>query len=1563
VVSRAKILWAARRIRAAVVCSLVVVLGALAFSVTSAAALTGHRFLSHLTEAPPGTPFTEPTSLAVNQATGDTFVADGAAVDEFSSGGEYKTRFGEHVITPGSLHNVAVDKTTGFVYVADLESDVIDVFKPDGSGGFKLIAQWIGLTSTSLFFTEITGVAVDSSAGLVYASDGGQGVVDVFKANATGAEEFTSTLKGGALESPHALATSEKTGQVYVVDGAAVKIYAATGKFEHKVTGAGTPSKEVGEFIGVAVEEATGDLYASALLGGVFQFDATGHWIGEDRSTATNSLIGEPVGIAISPSGDLNIADATGRAVDVFGPNEAVPGVKTNAAAKIERTSAVLKGFVKPEGAAGAAYHFEYGRQTAVSKSGVYEFQTVSTPAAAEGAVEAKIEHLEAGAAYSYRLVGENEHKVAANGLNREFETPVPVSAVTTAPASNVEATSATVHGSLEPEGLETKYRFEYGETKSYGKTSPVPEGETSSTTTANVETHLSGLRSNTTYHYRLAASNKFGTAFGADATFTTLGPPSIASEPATGIGHTSATLNATINPNKLATKYHIEYGETTSYGNTTPEGEIPAPGEKAEKITAALTGLNRATTYHFRVVASNAAGIVDGPDQEFTTVLIESESATEVTGENAKLHAELNPLGSDTKYHFEYGETTSYGSSVPELEADIGSESGEHAVAEYVSGLHPDTTYHYRVVANVEGVAVGGPDRTFTTSAVGASFKLPDGRAYELVSPPDKHGGVIQPLTTYGAIQASDGGEAFAFVVDGPIVEEAEGNRSPEAQQILATRAEHGGWTSQEIATPHGTAYGLRPGKSAEYQVFSSNLALSVVQPFPFGLTALAEPPLSPPQSEAERGHQEKTIYVRNDAPLSPSGSETAIYEQAAANGKVLAVEHHEAQAKPGYVPLVTAHNTKEGAKFGGVGVGNRFQPGLLFMDSTPDLTHVLLKSEQTALTSESEGPGLYEWANGELHLVSVLPGGAPAEGGDVAVGFGFRGNSHEASDVRHAISSDGSRVIWTYLTGEEQEHRVPQEAVGHLYLRDMARGETIQLDAGTGGSHQSEVGAAQFQGASKDDSRIFFTDTRQLTPDSTAVQFNIETHTEAQPDLYECEVVTEAGKLVCRLKDLTADSNANEHANVQGTVLGESEDGSYVYFVAKGVLASGARAGEDNLYLLHFDGTEWSTTYIRTLSPEDGPDWSANRKVVGVGAESLMNLTARVSPNGEHLAFMSNRRLTGYNNTDVNEPEVEVEKVKKKVQHADEEVFLYSTTSGVTCVSCNPSGARPTGVFDTASAGEGVDLVVDQPVTWLGGEGANVDPWLAGNIPGWNALQQETAVYQSHYLSDSGRLFFNSADALVPEVKVRTRTEAIPGNPTASVGVENVYEYEPNGVGACTKSAGCIALISSGTSEKESAFLDASASGNDVFILTAAPLVPQDVDTAYDVYDAHVCTESSPCLTSSSGQSEECKTSSECKPGSFPPPTFQAPPTTASGAGNVTPHSGVLPSKGASKPTLTQAQKLSRALARCRKLPRRTRAQRKARSTCEARARKLYGAKRPASRGTNASARRPVR
>jgi hypothetical protein len=1433
----------------------------LALLLTSAAqAATTHNFLSKVSEAPPGTALKEPAAATVERLSGRVFMGDpgGGVIDVFSSTGTFVTQFGEALEPSG----VAVDESSGDVYVAS--GTAVVVFKPNGKGGYALLSEWEGANTPAKEFGSLAGVAVDDSkgphAGDLYVLDATNSVVDLFKPKPPGPEEaqegaFLSTLKGPKLEEPNAVAVDASTGKLYVADSpqGVVDVYSPSGVFESKVTGAGSPQGsfkgpegEEGNVRALAAEE--GSLYvAEAERHAVSQFNAAGEWVGWVTGTDKGPFL-EPAGVAAAPTGDVYVADSLAGQLDIFGPGVVVPDAQTKAASKIGKATALVNGVVNGDGKA-AKYHFEWGTTEAYGSS------TPSTGAGpGEEKVKAELTGLTAGVSYHFRLVTENENGTNV-GADREFETLPAVEGLSTGPVANLKPTEATLTGTLSPNGTDAHYLFEWGTSTAYGNsTASTDAGSAKEAVAAKAE--LQALSPNTTYHYRLVASNSFGTTQGSDAHFTTSGPPQITSQPTTAITHEGATLNAKIDPGELETTYHFEYGPTTSYGTEVPAGKLP-PSEAFAPVSAPLSGLQIGTVYHFRVVAENAAGKTSGPDQSFETVppaLIEGTSALEVSSSSATLQAQVNPLSHDTTYYFQYGTAPCKPdpASCIDIPAapgkDIGAGEAAVPVSQQIEGLKAQTIYHYRLLAINSLGTSEGPERQLTTQPAEAPFALADNRAWEMVTPPDKHGAPVEALTREGGlILAAQDGNSLTYVANGSIVQEPEGNRSPEQQQDISKRTP-GGWTTQDIATPQTRAQGVSAGQAPEYQYFTPDLSHALVEPW--GDTPFSEPPLAP-------GAKQQTMYIRDDA----TGT---------------------------YLPVVTEGNVPTGTEFG---------QRLHFLSATPDLSHIVLRSE-VALTPPPSGKGLYEWAAGKLQFVSLLPDNKTAA---TEAELGFAGHV-----LAHSISSDGSRVIWT--------SKDENSGAGHVYLRDTATSQTLQLDAAQQVAEPG-TGSAQFQTASADGSNVFFTDKQNLTADSTA-----EAGFPGKPDLYECEVVEEAGKLVCHLKDLTVDHNPGEDANVQGFLLGASENGSSVFMVAQGVLATSesgigekAEAGKDNLYELRLSGASWSTTFVAQLASEDSPEWEGNKQ-----ADTAF-LTARVSPNGRYLAFMSNGSPTGYDNRDATSGK------------RDEEVYLYdSQEARLTCVSCNATGARPHGVLDTVEAGEGLGLVVDRRKVWAE---SGHEHWLAGNIPGWTAQSLVSALFQSRYLSDEGRLYFNSPDHLVPQAKS---------------GKEAVYEYEPSGVGSCeSPSGGCASLLSSGSSGRESAFLEATPSGGDVFFLTAAQLLPQDTDTAFDIYDARVCTQASPCMTPATPAPPGCTTANACRPSE---PGQQAPPgasgsATVTGQGNLPPQPQpkgqplgtkvVVPPK-----PLTRAQHLAKALKACKRVRNHNK-----RAKCEAQARKKYG------------------
>jgi hypothetical protein len=311
---------------------------------------------------------------------------------------------------------------------------------------------------------------------------------------------------------------------------------------------------------------------------------------------------------------------------------------------------------------------------------------------------------------------------------------PAFAGAVTLAPllgqvTATPSTTGATLKATIYPYGADTHYHFEYGPTSSYGTSVPIPDGDAGSAdypATVTEMQAITGLSSSTTYHYRLVASNSVGSATGpeaADKTFTTTGtPPIVAAEPATPIVG-GFKLSGTVNPEGTATTYHFEYGISTAYGTSVPVPAGSAGSASAdEPVSQNITGLLPNTTYHFRLSAQNGGPAVTTADRTFTTPPIgpapptAAVSAPAAVAGGFKLEGAVNPDGVDTKYHFEFGTTTAYGTSLPAPDADIGAGEVAVPVSQEVSGLQPNTTYHYRVVANnAEGPGVS-LDQSFTT-------------------------------------------------------------------------------------------------------------------------------------------------------------------------------------------------------------------------------------------------------------------------------------------------------------------------------------------------------------------------------------------------------------------------------------------------------------------------------------------------------------------------------------------------------------------------------------------------------------------------------------------------------------------------------------------------------------------------------------------------------------------------------------------------------------------------------------------------------------------------------
>ncbi len=343
-----------------------------------------------------------------------------------------------------------------------------------------------------------------------------------------------------------------------------------------------------------------------------------------------------------------------------------------------------------------------------------------------------------------------------------------------------------------------------------------------------------------------------------------------------------------------------------------------------------------------------------------------------------------------------------------------------------------------------------------------------------------------------------------------------------------------------------------------------------------------------------------------------------------------------------------------------------------------------------------------------------------------------------------------------------------------------------------------------------------------------------------------------------------------------VQG-VIGASENGEYIYYATTA----------DELELWHAG----ASTAIAQLSAADGEDvgpYSTYRGPRGDWTPGVGTRTAEVTPDGLGVVFMSRESLPvvgfpeGYRSEGM------------------EEVYVYEAEGGrLFCASCNPSGEPPEHNQETEAGEE-----------------------QAGAAAAFLPISY-SHTYAPRVISEGGgRVFFDSAEPLVAQ---------------DTNGKQDVYEWERDGVGSCGEADGCIYLLSGGTSGSASWLLDASTSGEDVFAISRAELVPGDPYEAFAVYDARVGGVQ-PVVA------PQC-TGSGCQ--GVPPaaPIFATPASvTFAGVGNFpvpSSTSGSVKNKPKAKArALTRAQKLTRALKACRKRPVR------ARVGCEAQARKRYGA-----------------
>jgi hypothetical protein len=468
-----------------------------------------------------------------------------------------------------SPQGVAVNQQTGNVYVWDRSNRRVQQFDRDGN----FIRMWGGDVISSGANNNGTAPEVcDTTAGNVEA-DCKQGT----SGTANGQFGFTGSSGNNGI------AISPSTGDVVVVDpvNRRAQQFTAAGTFVRLIGSSSNFSSNQPSHIAI---DASGIVYASN-GGQVLRYDS--------NISGFHPPITAPTGLPSSTHSIVN-----GLEVD-----------------RVTGNLLVAKG------------------GTAATFTGVYEFDLPADPAAPVDDSTIVDRHQPDGGFLPQGLGIDSAagrlYLSTSTGGNRIVvldDDGAPPAIVTISPPSDVGFDSAMLAGTVNPNGvgLNTTYRFETS--KDGVVWTPVAPDASIGDGTApiSVDDLVENLDANTTYRLRIVATKELGggTTISPEATFVTDAPaPEAETLPATARRATSIMLQTRINPNGSPTTYRFEYGTTTGYGQSAPIPDANAGAGGSDRfISQAVTGLQSATTYHYRVVAESPVGVTIGADRTFTT-------------------------------------------------------------------------------------------------------------------------------------------------------------------------------------------------------------------------------------------------------------------------------------------------------------------------------------------------------------------------------------------------------------------------------------------------------------------------------------------------------------------------------------------------------------------------------------------------------------------------------------------------------------------------------------------------------------------------------------------------------------------------------------------------------------------------------------------------------------------------------------------------------------------------------------------------------------------------------
>jgi hypothetical protein len=1086
-------------------------------------------------------------------------------------------------------------------------------------------------SGSSLTLEEVSGVAIDEATGNVFVTDGGPG------------HERVAILggEGGApvgLAAPYeipgltfgnnafaGLAYANDTLYVSDQSMSAIRKYTRNGTTEKYEPAGEIPIPNGATAVGLSVD-APGDLYASVPKrtvdepGRIYKFAPSGALL--EEYVFPTEPVAAPRQLAVDSAGDFFVAES-GNGLYEFPANaagEIDPSVYRQIASG---ANGVAKG-VAIDLSIGRVYLAQPNRVVeyeASSGAEVDSFGSEEIGNAAQLAFNSATDRIYVGDASAFAS-GHHDVNVFGPGVT--------VPTTTATPASNVTGTKATLNGAINPEGIAvTECFFEYGETASYGNTVPCEAVPPTDSDSHPVDANVGSLKANgVTYHYRLVAKNENGTERSADRTFTTA--QTVVTQPATGVGTTAATLNGYVRPEGVEFQTcDFEYKLTTQAGfqevACNPEAAEIDPDFAEHPVEAQLTGLQPNSTYEVRLKAVNTAATHFGSILTFSTSgppQISEIRARDATQGSVVLEAKVNPSGFGTSWHFDWGPTAAYGQSAPgNLEQFIGDGTKPVLVRAELTGLSAATVYHYRLVATSgEERTTASPDQVAETLDTCGPVGLPDKRCFEMVSPHDL-GPVAAPGRLSAQVQlqyqaAPSGPGSLAYVVEGGL---PDATRSGEVLYLGQRNVGAGTWESNQYGPGVSTAD--EKGRGA-----NPNRVLGLASDLRCGVVASSQPLTTDPSGRIVIEAGGGNLYR-----LLPDGSYQLI--------TYLSPENLDAA---------------EGV--------NEF-PEYRLVAISGDCSRIIFEStfSYPGIPGKGEGFRLYEWHDGTLKNIAMVPEGSSEVPGEIV--------QEGKPDRLNALSRDGSRAFFTA--------RLSGTSTGVFARVDGT--STVEIARCTGVIGYSNT-CARFLGATPDGSRVYFTAKAGLTTETSS----------GGKDLYEYNFAKPPAE---RLADLSV-SNEAGGAEVGG-LLGFAEDGSHVYFAALAQLVPGrgntrAENVSKGTYSV-YDRSSGSTRFVGTVSRQDVAE-GGNFAFASVGGEGQKAWSSRVSPEGRYLLFES---TAGH------------------PAGSPSEAYLYdadATAEPTVCISCRQDGKPPrSGGFYPVL--ENASTIVDAPMSLtLGGDGPRV-------------------------------------------------------------------------------------------------------------------------------------------------------------------------------------------------------------------------------------------------------------